>query len=361
MKLFQTRLSLAPFGAMALTLVLLLIACSSSTPTPTATPTPPPTPTPMPDPIANIGANSTFGDLAALLPESTTSCLRAEMGAEYDALLGRSIFDASIAADVDSVPLDCFDEEGLVSMFIAGLSQAANGLSSPTVTCLRDTFEGLDVESLKGLAAGDIESSASEAMSVGLGMLLCLTDDEAERITAESVFGESFGGPNMSLKDIRCVFQNVDITQMIALVESASSSGTPPDLSQMIAVLDALQTCGVNIEDFMAADDGSSDGSGDGSGDGPVGTIEIPTFDLSQIDQLPPELQAGVRCLIEAVGGEENAQGLLDGTYQPEASQLFAMLNCDVDLSQLQQLGTTGQERQAACQVRGAARRRAAH
>lgn len=322
----------------ALTLALLLAACTAGTPSPTATPTPTPTPTPEPDPIAAIGANATWGDLASLLPSDVTACVKSELGAEYEALLARRIFDTSLTASTDAIPLRCFDQESLVDLFIASVAQAADGLSSETTSCLRDAFAGLNPDTLSGLSSGDMGESMDDAMNAGIGMLLCLTDDEAERITAGNLFGESFGGTDLSLKDIRCVFQSVDITQLLSMVESMSSgeSTATPDISQMLELLEATQQCGIDLGSLM-----SGDTSPDGGEDIVVNEpIDIPTFDLSQIDQLPPELQESVRCLIAAVGGEENAQGFLDGTYAPELSQLMAAFECNVDPNALNEFAS---------------------
>ena len=326
----------------ALTLVLLLAACNAPTPTPTVTPTPSPTPTPTPapDPIAKLAANATWGDLVNLLPDETTTCLKNELGTSYQGLLDRRIFDTSIQVSADALPIKCFDKDSLVDVFIASLSQAAGGLTDNTVTCLRDTFAGQDNSTLENLATGNFQASTSDAMGIGIGLLLCLTDAEAERVTAGSFFGDIGGLSSVSLKDVRCVFQSVDLNQLMSLFQDSASATATPDLSMLLTMADAMSKCGIDINQIMNNGSSGNDGTGDGqTGDNPSATatpgFDLSTFDLSQIDQLPPDLQEGVKCIIEAVGGEENAQGFLDGTYTPDITQLIAASQCPIDLSQL--------------------------
>lgn len=320
----------------ALVFALALAACNTATPTPTSTPTPSPTPTPVPDPIVKLGANATYGDVVALLPDSTVSCLKSDLGDQYQALLGRKIFDSSIKLSASNLPLDCFDHDTIVSLMIAALSQAANGLSNQTVTCLQQSFKDMDFSSLKQLATGDM-SSASDALGVGMGMLLCLTDDEASRINAQDLLGPN-SDVNLSLKDIRCVIQSVDIRQLTDLVGGLSSTPTAtPDMTEMLQLANAFSKCGIDLNSLMNGAGNTTSGSttsNDSSpGVTPTSSFDLSSIDLSQLDQLPPDIQASAQCLINAVGGEQNAQAFLNGTYTPTVDQLMAASQCNLNFT----------------------------
>ena len=337
--LLESKQRLAALMLVALALMVGLAACDAATPTPT------PTPTPVPDPIINLTEDSTFKDFVDLLPAETVSCLVGELGqTAYDQLLSQPIFGDNIDFDGD-LPLACFDQDAVISLVIAGLAQAAGGLSDATVTCIRETFAGLEVESLAAIASGDISGGAmSDALGVGIGLLLCLNDDESSRITAGGLFGD-LGGASasaISLADLRCVLQVVDISELVGLMDSFQG-GSAPDLTTSLSLLTAVNDCGINITELVG--DGTSDGL-DGSMDGTDGTVNDlldsgildggarTGLDLSDLSQLPPETQAMVQCLIDGLG-EENLKGLLAQTYTPTLSDFALLGTCNVDLTQI--------------------------
>jgi hypothetical protein len=342
--LLNTKQRFATLVVVALALMIALAACESSptpTPAPTATPTPSPTPTPVPDPIINLSEDSTFKDFVDLLPAETVSCLVAELGqATFDQISSQPVFGDDIGFDGD-LPLACFDQDAVISLVIAGLAQAADGLSDGTVVCIRETFGGLDVESLGAIASGDISGGAmGDALGVGIGLLLCLNDDEASRITAGGIFGDIGGASEISLADVRCVLGVVDISELVGLVDSFES-GAVPDLSTSLTLLTAFSDCGISIADLTGetSTDGT-DGALDGI-DGSIGDIldgidggSIPEFDLSDLSQLPPETQAMLQCVIDALG-EENVNGLVAGTYVPTLADFGALSACNLDFAQL--------------------------
>ena len=331
--LLESKQRFAALMLVALALMVGLAACDAATPTPT----------PVPDPIIDLSEDSTFKDFVDLLPAETVSCLVGELGqATYDQLLSQPVLGDDIDFDGD-LPLACFDQDAVISLVIARLAQAAGGLSDATVTCIRETFGGLDVESLAAMASGDISGGAmSDALGVGIGLLLCLNEDEASRITAGGLFGDLGGASAISLADLRCVLQVVDISELVGLMDSFQG-GSAPDLSTSLSLLTAVNDCGINITDLVG--DGTSDGL-DGSIDGMDGTVNdllntgildggaITGLDLSDLSQLPPETQAMVQCLIDGLG-EENLKGLLAQTYTPTLSDFALLGTCNVDLTQI--------------------------
>jgi hypothetical protein len=130
----------------------------------------------------------------------------------------------------------------------------------------------------------------------------------------------------------------VDIAQLIGMIESLDS-GTGPDLSDSLSLLTAFSDCGISIPD-LAGDvpDGTHDGGMDGGAtDGTAGGTPVSAFDLSDLSQLPPETQAMVQCLVNAIG-EDHVTGFLAGAYTPTLDDFAALRTCNVDLTQLSEL-----------------------
>jgi hypothetical protein len=337
--LHVSKQRLATIIIMSLTLLMALGACAAPAATPTPTPSPTPTPTPVPDPIISLSEDSTFSDFVAFLSSETVSCLVGELGqATYDQLLDQSIFGDDIDFDGD-LPVECFDQDTVISLVIAGLSQAAGGLTDATITCIRETFGGLDVASLAAITSGDISGGAmNDALGVGLGLLLCLNDDEASHITAGGIFGDIGGASDISLADVKCILQVVDLSQLTGLVESISS-GTELDLSSLPTLLAAVADCGIDIGGLFGSElpDPLSDA------DGTVGDLldsdlldgeALPPLDLSDLSALPPETQVMVQCVVDALGSD-NINGFLAGTYTPTLADIVALGGCNLDIAQL--------------------------
>ena len=334
---FTPRSKLLALLTLALGLMAVAAACGSSdptaTPTPPPTPTPSPTPTPVPDPIIDLSGDSTFADLVALLPEEAVRCISGELGvAAYNALLEQQVFTDGLQFG-DDFPLQCLTTDVFVSVLIAALSETAGGLSDATTVCIRQTFAGLDVENFAGLTGGDVDtSSLTSAMGATIGLLLCLNEDEAEKITAGGLFGDVGGASALSMADLRCVLEVVDVSSLLGLFETIDSGGVP-DLNVLFSLLPAINECGV---DLSALADG---GDGNDETDGPATTVpDLSDFDLTQIDQLPPEAQEIVNCLV-GVLGEDTVNAIFDGTYIPSFEDFAALGQCNIDLSQLGDIG----------------------
>jgi hypothetical protein len=323
----------------ALVLVLAMAACETAAPTLAPTPTPTPTSTPAPDPIVNLSEDATFHDFLELLPAEALRCLVDRVGqSKYEQLLGQPVFGDHVAFGAE-LPLECFNQDTVVSLVIAELSQAAGGLTDATVTCVRETFGGLDVASLAAITSGDISGGAlSDSLGVGIGLLLCLNDDEASRITAGGIFGDVGEASDISLADLRCVLQAVDIAQLIGMMESLDS-GTALDLSDSLVLLTAFSDCGISIPDLAGGVPDGTHGGGmeGGTTDWTAGGTPVSAFDLSDLSQLPSETQAMIQCLVNAIG-EDHVSGFLTGAYTPTLDDFAALGTCNVDLTQLSEL-----------------------
>jgi hypothetical protein len=235
----------------ALALLMAQTACA----TPTPTPTPTPAPVHVHDSIMSLSESSTFRILVELLPKESVNCLVGELGRfTYDQFLDLTIFGEDIDFGSD-LPVTCFDQDTLISLLIANLSQAADGLTGTTVTCISETFRGLNVASLAAIiTSGDIFGGAvNDTLGIGLGLLLCLNDDEASRISAGGIFGGIGSANDISLGDVKCILQMVDLRQLTGLIESLNSA-TELDFSTLPTLLTAVTGCGIDIGDLLGSD-----------------------------------------------------------------------------------------------------------
>jgi hypothetical protein len=317
----------------ALALLVALGACAARTPTPT------PVPVPVIDPFISLNDSSTFRDLVALLPSEALNCLIGKLGrATYAQFLDLEIFGEGIGFDGD-LPVACFDQNTITSLVIVGLSQAASGLTGPTVACVREAFKGLDVASLAAITSGGISGSVMNGnLGFGLGVLLCLNDDEASRTSASAIFGDIGGLSSTSLSDVKCILQVVDLTQLSGLFESLSVNAEL-DISTSPALLTAVTGCGIDIRQLLGSDLAvplSDIGTTGGNllDNGSVGGARPPLFDLSDLSTLPPGTQVMVQCMVGALGAD-NINGLLAGTYVPPLEGFTALGACNFDIAQL--------------------------
>jgi len=241
----HSRSKLLTLLALAPGLIALLVACEVATPTPSPTPTP--TPTPVSDPISDLNSDSTFGDLASLLPTEAVRCVSEELGvAEYDGLLLQPVFADGFLFGGD-FPIPCFTTGIFVSVLIATLSESAEGLSDTTTACIRETFAGLNVKNFAGLTAEQVgPRNLAAATGASMGLLLCLNDEEAEQITAGRLFGDVGGASRLSMAGLRCVLEFVDVGALFVLFDTIESGGAP-DISGAISLLTAIDQCNVDL------------------------------------------------------------------------------------------------------------------
>ncbi|MBM3940266.1 MAG: hypothetical protein FJ318_05135 [SAR202 cluster bacterium] len=230
------RLCLRPLAvpAIAVILAVLLAACGSA-----ATATPTPVPTPMP-PI-RIDAGTTGRDVVAQLPPDEADCLRRQMEPEaYEAMLNAPAasgleFNSSGAAG-------CIGGNTSIALVTGVIAYQAGGdLSVETRNCIRGTLGALNLQQLLGAMTGPGPGSAGSV----LGLLFCLSDDEAARI---SLAGLRTGDPDAggpTLADIRCVSQRVDINTLAFALSQIDNPSRIPATVQL-----AFQECGVRVDDL---------------------------------------------------------------------------------------------------------------
>ena len=324
---------LAAVVALTVAALAVISACTADpTPTPTAPPSPTPTPTPTPTPPASLvfdlAADATVGDLAALLPEATLACVVEALGqTAYDSALTLPLFGGDNPALEAEFPTACISQEIVVDLIIATYVHEAGGLSDPTITCMGKSFEDLDIAAVFD---GDVETAIISAL---LGTLLCLTDDEASRISAGALIGEQLEG-RPTLQDMRCVLQLVDLSDLMALL-SGFETADEPDFETLLPLHGAFGECGIEIFDDSTDMGGGTDGSGSSSSDD--APIDVP--DLSEIDlsSLPPEAQALVVCLQDAFG-EETFAGIIAGTYELSLADFGKLSDCGITLANIGEL-----------------------
>ena len=118
-------------------------------PEPTATPEPEPTATPEPEPAATpepepeptpteedtgttgqpsfeIDSDTLWGDLFAVFDETEQSCIRDELGGEFDSVLKRPVMSLEASQSEVSI-FGCLSQETAISLFLIPLMQQRGG------------------------------------------------------------------------------------------------------------------------------------------------------------------------------------------------------------------------------------------
>ena len=292
-------------GLMAAVVALLLMAACGADPTPTPTPTSAPTPTPTPPPSIAITDTTLVRALIAQLPPDEVVCLQSRVGEPaYSALQQRSIFsDGSVHLDFDLT--ECLSDETVIRVFIGALSHEAGGLSDDTLTCIRGTLGNANLISLLSGPDGDL----TQGFGVLTGLLLCLTEEEAERVSITALLGDA-ERPELTLGNLRCLAERVDLTELQATIESLTSAAELPPLD-LIATLIA---CGITLPAL------------------PVDAL--PTGPLPDAT-LPPDLELPSLECVEGVLGEEAIAAIIAGERGPSLDELQRLLaECANELPQ---------------------------
>ena len=212
-------------------LAIALAACGGDA----STPTPAPTPTPTPIPRLDVASALTIRDLVEQMPQRDAECMRLELlGHDYEDFLAQEL-DLALGNLPEGTAENCFSNETLLLLFVGQLEMAAGGLSTLSVACIRQTLGAIDLASVGDAAL--VEGDARLGAAVGL--LLCLADDEAERIEVSSVLGDAVPIlAGMTLGDLRCVLESADLQTLSAAFEQMASGGLPgPE------VMSALTAC----------------------------------------------------------------------------------------------------------------------
>ncbi|MEX2431482.1 MAG: hypothetical protein WD645_06130 [Dehalococcoidia bacterium] len=258
---FPRHLSLN-FAPLALAF-LLLAACGPVESAAGPSPTPPPTVSPTPEPpvsapFLDLAPDATVGDLMERVPESERACVQERIGQEqYEALEDEPAFQEGAQPLALDLPVECFSQESFIGISVAGIARQADGLSGDTVRCIEGTLADVgpalfaDEGTADGGAAGSGQDPAQQQGMFGaaIGLVLCLTEEEASRIDLGAVIGE--GGPPLTLQDLRCVMQRVDVDAFISLFSGMDSRDgtptTPQDPQQLSRLFEALVACDVDL------------------------------------------------------------------------------------------------------------------
>ena len=136
-------------------------------PEPTATPEPEPTATPEPEPAATpepepeptpteedtgataqpsfeIDSDTLWGDLFAVFDETEQSCIRDELGGEFDSVLKRPVMSVEASQGEVSI-FGCLSQETAIPLFLTALMQQMGGPGEEIVACLREALVDFDV------------------------------------------------------------------------------------------------------------------------------------------------------------------------------------------------------------------------
>ena len=258
-------------GALALTLALMAVACGGGVDQ-TSTPT-------LLSPLS-VSDSSRIGDVLSQLPASEQQCIQDALGeAAYNQVLQGTLGD-DLSLEHEDIVAGCLSGDSMARIVIGGLSSEVGPLSDATIECMRDSLADTDLTSL-ALGGRDIENGAASDLTV----FLCLTDEEAARANVSF-----FEDEEISLTQIRCVTEVVDISVFLAL-------GDTPDEIAPTEVLQAMLDCGVDL--FT--------GDGDDS------------------DLTSKQLQ----CLLDALGPDIQMDSR---DTLPTAQEFQALLDCGLDL-----------------------------
>ena len=160
----------------------------------------------------------------AQLPASETACLRDALGAErYQSLMAQPP-RLSASGLPDAAAGGCFSRETLLLLTVAGLELEAGGLSERSAACVRNAFSA--VEFTDGNGDTGTQTAAFGAIT---GLLFCLTDEEAERISVGRILGDDSPAlAEMTLRDARCLVERVDLGRLQEALTQVSAGGPLP-------------------------------------------------------------------------------------------------------------------------------------
>ena len=242
---------------LAITLVALVAACSGSDPTPT------PTPTPTPSPIFSLPGDASVADFIRALPDDARACTRNAVGEGTSSLFENILLFEGNDFLPESLPLGCFSSDILADIVLAGLSSQTSGLTDESIACIRGTFQTIDIARFITSARGDFDpNDAGDIIGSALTLLLCLTDEEAENIELAAFSGEADG---LSLLDLRCVAERVNINDLLGLFDSIDSGGVP-NLSTGFEIAAAFQKCGADLLSISSVEGSPSEPVIEGGG-----------------------------------------------------------------------------------------------
>ena len=381
----------ALFAAVSIAMIA-AIACGTddspdgpvaAAPEPTATPVPtvssePITADPNDDPAAFIAA----------LPDAERQCLVDTLG---EATFGNLLAGQDATAEDGKAILACVSDNTIQRVIVGQIiGQGGIELSDATLACIDDRLSTVDYHSIgsmffddaldvDGLSADDLDTEliAEAALSL-FPAIFCLNDDERAALgsggSGDAGEDDFFSGllTGTTIDALECGFDAAGPEGLISLVSIADEGELT---SEAFAVFGAvIAECGALFAEsgLLDGDDGSELlGNLAGELELPDG-IAIPDLEgldlegllsggdlegllgglsgLADLEEIPdliatvesvPEGDIGslvspetLACLVDQLG-QEQVDGLLDGTLEPDFSILGAVLSCGLDLSSI--------------------------
>ena len=200
------------------------------------------TPTPTPEPLV-ITASTNWSDVIKQIPDMEKNCLRSNLSSEiYETLLGENLSNTETYSTV--LQTGCLNTDTASSLVIQSLDSQAGGLSNETKQCLAGIFSRIPSGALILLTIEQTnleDSNISAALSNALGLLLCLSDSDAKKLTTRGLLGAGIK-EEISFAELRCTLEYVEISEFTDFLNSDREITTISDELES-----AFGKCGINI------------------------------------------------------------------------------------------------------------------
>lgn len=200
-----------------------------------------PTPTPTPVPLV-INASTQWSDLLKQIPDSESNCLKSNLSVGiYEALLDADLTNPKTYSTV--LETGCLNTTTTSSLVIQSLDFQAGGLSTETKQCLAGIFSRIPADDLILLTIEQNSfelSDISAALGNALGLLLCLSDSDAEKLTTRSLLGADIR--ELSFAELRCTLEYVEVSEFTNFLNSDRKITTISD-----ELKSAFEKCGINL------------------------------------------------------------------------------------------------------------------
>ncbi len=164
-----------------------------------------------------IGEGALWRDVVGAFTETEQPCIRAELGAEaYDDLLARAVLGGEVWPG--GFPTRCLAEETAIDLSV-GLVAAAGGLGVDARQCVGQAYVDSGAASLGFILSNEFGlGNEGEGIGLILRFLLCLTDEEAVRLTTQQEVLGYLPPPS----ELRCVFNRALVEQYVTFIYDQS-------------------------------------------------------------------------------------------------------------------------------------------
>jgi len=226
---YERKINISLFTALFVLLSFTVISCSSYKPTPT------------PAPLL-INNESLWGDVIEQFSTSESNCLKSALGQDvYKILLHEKVI-GSLRYPL-LLKTECVNSSTASKLVIESLDAQAKGLSSNTKQCLEGIFTQIPINDLSLLTYEQTDIAVTDysaAISNALGLLLCLDQADAAKLTTGRLLGSKI--PDISFAKLQCVLEYTEVSELIAFLNSANEVTYPSDEFQS-----ALGKCEINV------------------------------------------------------------------------------------------------------------------